>query len=204
MTKSVEPVIMYVRQMEEIKKRIDVISFFLDMKGTALYAQSTVESVALQFRKVLELIAFASLCANQKAYSKVHEDFAKHHKADILLRDLNRINPNFFPVSITSRSAIVDGVHVPELVRGALTKEEFVDVFKKCGCLLHAPNPFAGSSSIAFYQKSFPIWLSKIVLLLNTHEVHFVDDPNMWVINIKEDGDESVHYHVFELVENHN
>jgi hypothetical protein len=34
MTKPVEPVVLYVRQLEEIKKRIDVISFFQEAKGS--------------------------------------------------------------------------------------------------------------------------------------------------------------------------
>jgi hypothetical protein len=35
------------------------------------------ESAALQFRKVLELIAFGSLAANEKTYNATHADFAK-------------------------------------------------------------------------------------------------------------------------------
>lgn len=204
MTKHAEPVVLYTRQMEEIKKRIEVISFFLGMKGSALYVQPTVESICLQFRKVLELIAFASLTANKKAYAAVHKDFASHHKVDILLKELGRINPHFYPVPVSPKPKLVDGVFVPELITaGILTQEDFVDVFKKCGRLLHTPNPFGGSPSIVFYEKSFPVWLDKIIRLLNTHEVHFVDDPSMWVIHMQEDGDDRVHYHVFERLPSH-
>jgi hypothetical protein len=35
------------------------------------------ESAALQFRKVLEFIAFGSLVANEKTYKATHADFAK-------------------------------------------------------------------------------------------------------------------------------
>ena len=200
MTKPIEPVILYVRQMEEIKKRIDVINFFLSLRGNALYLQSTVESICLQFRKILELIAFASLIANKAAYSAVHKDFSSHHKSDILLKELRRINPHFYPVPVTPKPKLVDGIFMPDLIKtGYLTPGEFVDVFKKCGRLLHVGNPYAGMISIAYYQKTFPVWLEKIVRLLNTHEVHFVDDSTMWIINMKEEHDEKVHFHVFEL-----
>ena len=199
MTKSVAPIVLYTRQMEEIKKRVEVIKFLLDQQGSALYVQPTVESICLQFRKVLELIAFSSLTANRQAYEAVHKDFASHHKADILLKELRRINPLFYPVPISQRPKEINGVMVPDLITsGILTQEDYIDVFKKCGRLLHAPNPFGGTPSIAFYQKAFPIWLGKIVRLLNTHEVHLVTDPTMWIINMQEDGDDRVHYYVFE------
>jgi hypothetical protein len=35
------------------------------------------ESATLQFRKVLEFIAFGSLVANEKTYKATHADFAK-------------------------------------------------------------------------------------------------------------------------------
>ena len=198
MTKTPEPIALYAQQMQEIKRRFEVIDFFLQLKGNALYVQSTVESVCLQFRKVLELIAFASLIANKKAYSSVYEDFSKHHKADLLLKDLRRLNPNFYPVPIQPKSKIVDGIHMHELVvEPYLTSDDFVHVFKKCSALLHVPNPFGGRVGLPYYQKSFPEWRMKIARLLNTHEVHFADDEDMWVINMQEDGDTHVHYYTF-------
>lgn len=184
--------------MQEIKRRFEVIDFFLQLKGNALYVQATVESICLQFRKVLELIAFASLIANKKAYAAVYEDFSKHNKADLLLKDLRRVNPNFYPVPIQPQSKIIDGISVSELViEPYLTPENFVHVFKKCSALLHTPNPFGGRVGVPYYQKAFPEWRMKIARLLNTHEVHFADDKDIWVINMQEDGDNHVHYYIF-------
>lgn len=202
MKKQAEPVVLYVRQMEEVKQRMEVISQSLRTVETTPYKQASVESIGLQFRKVLELIAFASLCANRNAYSKVHEDYAKHHRADILLKELERVNPLFYPAGVRNTGKKVDGVEMPELVPGALTKEEFVDIFKKCGRLLHTPNPFSGIPSLEFYLKSFPVWLNKVVLLLNIHMIHLVDEPTMWIINMQEDGDDRVHAYTFERVSN--
>ena len=46
----------YASQMEEIKLRTNVIFFMESREGHALYLATTVESIYLQFRKILELI----------------------------------------------------------------------------------------------------------------------------------------------------
>jgi hypothetical protein len=68
----------YSNLMEEIKVRMSVFDFFTAGDGHALYKPTTIESTCLQLRKVLELIAMASLVANKEAYSNVHKNFAKH------------------------------------------------------------------------------------------------------------------------------
>src|SRR6267154_4901847 len=83
--------------MEEVKRRISVVDFFFTGGGHALYVPTTVESVGLQLRKVMELIAFGSLVANKDAYSTMYAEFAKHWNARLLLRDLARINQDFYP-----------------------------------------------------------------------------------------------------------
>ena len=53
----------YADCMEEIKKRTEVVNGFFTGKCHAMYVQTTAESVSLQIRKILELIALASLAA---------------------------------------------------------------------------------------------------------------------------------------------
>lgn len=74
----------YVDAMAEIKRRIDVINTFLSGQRNAGYRASNVETIGLQFRKVFELIAFASLTAHKELYSAAHSDFAKHWQAPSL------------------------------------------------------------------------------------------------------------------------
>jgi hypothetical protein len=57
--------------------------------AAALYKATTIESVYLQFRKILELIALGSLVANKNEFSKVYNDFAKCWNAQYLLKDLS-------------------------------------------------------------------------------------------------------------------
>ena len=87
----------YVGCMNEIKLRIDVIQGFLENKWNAHYLVSTAECTALQFRKILELVALASLVANREEYAKQRTSFRTDWKANKIIKDLEKVNPWFYP-----------------------------------------------------------------------------------------------------------
>ncbi len=193
------PIALYAQQMREIKRRVEVLDYFLLAGGHALYKPTTIESMCLQLRHILELIAFASLCANRTAYAAVHKDFASHWNAELLLRDLARVNPDFYPVPEIELPSRTPGVktHVEDLKDGFLTKDEFVHVYKKCGAMMHARNPFGSKTGHHYFEKSIPEWRSKLLKLLNTHRIKVLGHPGFWLIHMKEDGDDEVHYYEF-------
>lgn len=193
------PIALYAQQMQEIKRRVEVIDYFLLAGGHALYKPTTIESACLQVRQVLELIAFASLCANQAAYSAIHKDFASHWNAELLLRDLGRVNPNFYPSPKVEVPSIDHGVktHLEDLKEGYLTKEEFVAAYKKCEGMMHARNPYGSKTGHHYFEKALPAWREKIVKLLNTHMVKVLGHPGFWLIHMHEAGDDEVHYYEF-------
>ena len=84
--------------MEEIKRRTNVINGFLRGELSTSYKMTNIESVYLQFRKVLELIALASLVANKDEYAKQQAKFVQHWHAGRILDDLTQVNPQFYPV----------------------------------------------------------------------------------------------------------
>ena len=100
----------YCDLMEEIKRRMNVIDLFLSGKGHAVYEPTTLESVGLQVRKILELIAFGSLVANKAVYSAIYLNFAKHWHAGRLLRDLAKVNSSFYPKPIVEIPSKQPGV----------------------------------------------------------------------------------------------
>ena len=57
----------YANCMEEIKRRREVIEGFLEHQFHSKFLITTVESIALQLRNILELIALASLGGEQKS-----------------------------------------------------------------------------------------------------------------------------------------
>jgi len=196
------PIHQYSLIMKEIKNRMKVIDFFLYGAGHAIYPPTTIESICLQFRKILELIAMASLVANKKQYVKLHRDFAKHWNAEYLLRDLGRLNPSFYPRPITESPSDEPGVksHISDIEGGYLTKKDFIVVYKKCGGLLHADNPLGRKSNYKYFEKVFPEWYTKIMTLLNCHTVKIHGFDGYWLIHMKEDADDEVHYYIFEPI----
>jgi len=189
----------YAQVMRELKRRIEFINYLLSGNGYTLYPETTIESVYLQLRKILELIAMASLVPNQKEYGRVHKDFGIHWNAKLLLKNLEKINPNNYPNPIKEIPSKTPDIkaHFEDLKEGFLTKNDFIHVYKKCSKVLHADNPFGRSSDYKYYQSVLPEWLSKIMVLLNTHTIKLVGQDVIWLIHMKESDDDDVHYYVF-------
>ncbi|MBB1439974.1 hypothetical protein H5202_15100 [Shewanella sp. SG41-4] len=148
---------------------------FTSGKTHCTYLQTTIESEALQLRKLLELIAFSSLVSYQEAYRSVRNDIAKDWHAARILRKIETINPEFYPVPIDDFNRL--GWN---RVRGGyLTRNQFEQLYDKCGAMLHSQNPFSkGNSSLAFHKK-VPEYLSRIETLLSEHLVELAESREL-------------------------
>ncbi len=199
----VPDIVKYCDIMEEVKRRISVIDFFLNGGGHALFEPTTLESIGLQVRKILELIAMASLVANKKEYTKVYSNFSKTWNAEYLIKDLARVNPDFYPKPIIEAPSEEAGVknHLVERVGDILTQKEFIKVYKKCGAILHANNPIGRKISYEYYKQNIPEWRLRIINLLNNHQIKLVNEIGFYLIHMKEDRDEKVHFYTFEARE---
>ncbi len=185
--------------MKELKLRMEVLGFFVMGKGHALYQPPTIESCCLQVRKMLELIAFGSLAANKDIYSVAYAKFATHWHAGRLLRDLAKVNPDFYPKPVLEVPSKIPGV-VNELKdRGPdyLTKDDFQAVYDECGAIMHSRNPYGQPLDYARYQRQLLLWQGRIMNLLNSHQIHLVNTPEFYLIHMKEDQDDEVHFYHF-------
>jgi hypothetical protein len=191
----------YCDLMEEIKLRMSVGDFFISGKGHALYEPPTLESVSLQLRKILELIAFGSLVANKDSYLAVYARVSKTWHAGDLLRELEEVNPEFYPVPVVQVSSNKPGVFMEHKRREPgdyLTKSDFKEIYGRCGVMAHAANPFSKGIDYGYYKKELPSWRTKIVNLLNGHEVHLVNSSGIYVVHMTVHGDNRVHWYKFE------
>ncbi|HEX5422745.1 MAG TPA: hypothetical protein VFW94_04300 [Candidatus Acidoferrales bacterium] len=190
----------YCDLMEELKRRTAVVDFFLVGGGHALYQPPTIESVALQLRKMLELIAFGSLVANRDSYSAAYANFAQHWNARLMLRDVERINPDFYPRPVVEApSPDPRAIHsLKDRASDYLTKDEFEKAYEKCGAILHAENPYGSRIDYAYYTQRLPAWRTQIANLLNNHQIRLVGEPGFWLIHMQENQDDKVHYYKFE------
>jgi len=186
----------YCELMEQVKGRIRFIDLFLSRLAIDAVA---LESMGLQVRKILELVAFGSLVANRNAYTMVHSGFAKDWNAGELLKKLEKVNSDFYPIPITELPPEKEGTKskwVPR-DRDYLAKEDFTEVYGRCGALVHAANPFGSGIDYAYYHQKVPIWRTQIVHLLNSHLIRLVNEPEVWLIHMKEERDEKVHSYVW-------
>lgn len=187
--------------MKDIKYRMNVVDFFLSGAGHALYQPTTIESVCLQFRKMLELIVMASLVANKHEYTKTYDNHKSAWNAKYLLRDIARVNLRFYPNPVIEK---------PDMTRlGAkkliglpkedyLTKKEFEKVYEKCGAIMHSGNPYGRKINYKYYERMIPIWRTKIMALLSTHTINLMDDSGTYLIHIREVQDDEVHWYRLE------
>ena len=196
------PYLKYADCMEEIKKRTSVIDGFLTGKCHAMYVQTTAESICLQIRKVLELIALASLAANKSAYQKFRKRFHCDWHGSRILATLEKANPKFYP---QPSKQVIDQetekvVSVEPITSGYLTKSDYVELYEIFGRMLHANNPFSPKRDAQSFLDSVPQWMEKIRHLLNHHQIQLLDDDQqLWVL-MKSRTDEKAHVFEFQRI----
>ena len=188
----------YCSLMSEIKRRTVVIDGFASGITHAVYKATTIESIYLQFRKILELIALGSLAANKDVFSKTYEKFSKYWNAELLLKDIERVNPNFYPCPIIQQTSSQLGIKMNWIDRSNdyLTREEMIKLYKKCGAIMHSGNPYGSRIDFRYYEQMIPQWREKIVNLLNVHTISLIDDQNLYLIQMGSMQEEAS-YNVF-------
>jgi hypothetical protein len=165
---------LYANGMEEIKRRVKAIQIILNKESTTRTRQTDAEYLCLQFRKILELIALSNLVSNKEEYSNRYDKFASHWNGKRIIADIEKINPKFYPVPVDiiwdaeTKTIAFGDVHT-----GFLTKDDYIMIYDECAELLHAENPFGQPKDIEKFESNFPLWLSKIMRLLNHHLVHY-------------------------------
>lgn len=186
-----EPIDHYLRLMAEVKRRHDVLLDFQTGQREARYQRTTVETAVLQLRLILECIAFASLVANKKHYAAQYKKFAEFRNARLLLRDLERVHPKFYPDPIVERPS-TDPAYVmvwDAPAKGSfLSRDMFPSVYEKCSNLLHAPNPFGSQPDLAYYETNLPVWGRQVAALLDRHLVHLVGDYSVYLVQMNGNG----------------
>jgi len=178
--------------MEEIKRRITVIQLFLTKKCTTSYAETNFETMCLQIRKILELIALGSLVANKNEFTKFNDKFEKLWNAREILRDIKKVNPDFYPkpVNETKSEDPQIGFHLDKVISGYLTEKKFLKIYEKCGGIMHAANPFKNKFDYNYYKINIPFWVTEITTLLNIHLITLVNSREIYIVkmNVKTDG----------------
>lgn len=193
----------YIAVMGEIKRRVDVVRALIRNEATVLYRATHVESMVLQVRMITELIALASIAANRNLFEEHRQKFEKHWHPEKILKDVEKLNPNFYPRPVKEVASERPGVvnDLVDIKSGFLTREQLIGVHGRCGDLLHAKNPYGKGVDYKLYERMVPQWLEQIRVLLNCHQVHLLDSKYFYLVHMKEDRDDAVHMYTFQRVD---
>jgi hypothetical protein len=178
----------YAECMNEIKERISSIDFHLNVPLDPA-AKSNVESLALNFRKVFELIIMAC----QAAHTHLIGRRVREWRIKNLEQMISRYNLAFYmaPVHAT-KDEIVDRTDVD-----VLTLDELKDAYKQCAEWLHARGPYIETPDPKLALAAFQKWRGKVVRLLDGHRVN-VDENTFLYCSMNAGGTGQTHVSFFE------
>jgi len=198
MVSDIELAKLYCRSLDEIRERLALVRSICDGSVTTGSEAFDYEIVSVNFRKILELIAFGALTANKDAYATAYAKYEKHWMAKQLLECLEKVHPDFYPTALIQpviSNEIPRKVHFELVADGFLTRDEFVELYNLCSGVIHSRNPFAPQSDINF---RIPVkeWAARVETLLRFHIFRLVGLPQVWVGELCAPGDGKAHVYV--------
>ena len=177
----------YLTIMEEIVFRTNVIDGLVSKEINMKYKATQIETMVLQVRMIIELITLGSLAANKPVFEENLQKFKKLYRPKDILRDIERLNPKFYPEPIVHIQATDDSqkgkfVH---LKSGFMNPDELIEVHGRCGDMLHAKNPYGKGIDYSDYNHYEGIvinWVKRIKTLLNTHLIKPLDQNRIYKV----------------------
>lgn len=193
---------LYCSLMEEIKRRIDVVSS-ITQRRIAVPEIVAIELAYLQLRMICELIALACLTAHGDVPETKAKRLTKAYNADQIMKLLATLHPGFYPVpgrQVHDEAGKV--INITVVNEPHLTKSELQRLYGECGDFLHRGNLeqlMKGRSLPKFSQ--IEGWIGKITVLLNHHQIQLVDARRqLWVL-MEAEHDGRVHAAEFHEME---
>ena len=176
----------YLDLMHEVKRRHLSLQTAFNEPHRLTFKAVVVDHCYLQLRKILELIAFSVLSANQHALAALQQGKTRDYHAEKVLRSIERKFGAVYPRPIYQHMDPRPGVRADfiDLTEGFLTRAEFAALYDECGNVLHGRNPFRKPLDLDYYWPRIPDWSGKIRALLNSHVATIVNDPHMHLIQM--------------------
>lgn len=191
----------YATLMGEVRMRIETSNDLISGRTRTTYIQTNVESICLQIRKTLELVAFGSLVCHREEYSNVRAITNDWH-ASRILKAVEKINPDFYPRAVRGWVGPDRyGKYKLARFRGMqLTRIQFTALYDRCGNHLHAQNPFATSKSSTAFLKDAPSMIQRLRGLLSEHVVTLPQGKDFLWVQVPQDANLPIKVqHVSEL-----
>jgi hypothetical protein len=189
----------YVKCMEEIKRRQFAIDEILGGNKTTSFKYTNIEFIALQFRKIFELVILATLASHQYLFEGLARKLAKEWQVTKIVAIVRKKNPSFYPEPIDRAPAVKPGTtdDWKPIKSSFLTLEELIEAHGKIGGLMHASNPYHEERLLDEVETNFPTWREKLIRLLNNHLIKFPDEETVLYVGMQSTESGAVHTALF-------
>ena len=174
------------------RTRADIAGATEIMESNSINLDTKIKSAAVQTRKILEDIAYATLVSSKDAGAKKQEELQELRYPKDIFRDLGRVHPNFFPTPVEIRDPSM-GKPLVVKTKGVLNREKLVQMYGDLSPLAHSTNPLAEPVDLEYFERKIPVWLEEIVNTLDMHQVmlpHHSD--HFYIVKMKGDRDGTV------------
>jgi hypothetical protein len=150
---------LYKGQMIEVLRRFHAIDRILGAKKprtTELAFDD--EFMWLQIRKIVELVGFGGILADEERYASLramsaeNPDYTRDWNVRQIMVELEKIAPDFLPMPIKDPTRVRDGHFHFDHAEVHETRARFVKIYERAGGYLHVPNPFADNKGAAIEE----------------------------------------------------
>ncbi|RKG39404.1 MULTISPECIES: hypothetical protein [Acinetobacter] len=186
----------YQKNMTLCLERIRAVKDFLKVFHTSSNI-FYLESAILQLRKAMELIAYASIAPNRLQYenfrrkSQCNNDYRKDFNAAKIIKNLESVNRDFYPIPLLDPIIKCDGTFHFERKEGDfLTLKNYINLYDKLGKYLHADNPWGNEKNLNDFVKTLPRKIEEIESLLALYftTIRAGDFLGVWVVKTSLDN----------------
>ncbi|MCZ7861522.1 hypothetical protein O9X98_08930 [Agrobacterium salinitolerans] len=157
---------LFVKMVTNLEARQAVDPRFL-VDTYSSYPRDCFEVLALQYRRVCELLFHSCWAANEKRLN-LPVDAWQLSRFDTALAE---VEPNYFldPLGYNKES-------LSNLKDWGLKHDDVISLYKECGEYLHTPSLYKKSGDIVSFVKSTQPWREKLIRTLSFGRVKFDDD----------------------------
>ena len=170
------PINQYADIVKEIRERILSAETLSNENKNLVF----IESTSLQIRKILELIAYLSVLVNNDKLNHRNKNEWHAEKIITTLTEKTTIFYPFpshiFPPSDNNEQPML----IPIGYKYALSQDDFIKAYNKCGKILHAQHPLKDNIDIEEYVISNKNTLNKLKELLSRHTIGIRHDTNKY------------------------
>lgn len=170
------PINQYSDIVKEIRERILSAEMLSEEEKNIVF----IESTSLQIRKILELIAYLSVLVNN---DKLNHESRNEYHAEKIIKTLTKKTTIFYPFPshiFPPNNNSEQPVLIPIGYKYALSQDDFVTAYSKCGKILHAQHPSKNKINIEEYVRENKITLNKLKELLARHTIGIRHDTNKY------------------------